>query len=66
MTDGVAAGDRERRVGLIQLVALILLFAAPIVASWVMYLTGWTPSGRSNHGTLVSPVVPLPSRRSQR
>ena len=60
MTGGVAAGDRERRIGLIQLVALILLFAAPIVASWVMYLTGWTPSGRSNHGTLVSPVVPLP------
>lgn len=43
-----------------QLVLLMVLFATPIVASYVMYFTGWLPEARSNKGELIDPVRPIP------
>jgi cytochrome oxidase Cu insertion factor (SCO1/SenC/PrrC family) len=38
---------------------LVFMFGIPIVAAYVMYITGYIPSGRTNKGTLITPVVEL-------
>lgn len=46
------------------LVWMVLLFAAPVVAAWVFYLNPvLLPAGRTNHGALIAPVIPLPGDR---
>jgi hypothetical protein len=42
------------------LILLLALFLLPLAASFVLYYaTGWRPQGTSNHGVLISPVIPL-------
>ena len=48
---------RQRRA----LIALALLFFAPLALAFILYYgVGWRPGGRVNHGDLVEPPVPLP------
>jgi len=43
------------------LIALALLFFAPVAVAFILYYgIGWSPGGRVNHGELVEPPVPLP------
>jgi cytochrome oxidase Cu insertion factor (SCO1/SenC/PrrC family) len=35
---------------------LMLLFIFPVAASFILYATGWRPSGTINHGELVEPA----------
>jgi cytochrome oxidase Cu insertion factor (SCO1/SenC/PrrC family) len=43
------------------LIALALLFLAPVAVAFILYYgIGWTPGGRVNYGELVQPPVPLP------
>lgn len=42
-------------------IALALLFVAPVALAFILYYgIGWSPGGRVNHGELVEPPVPLP------
>ena len=48
---------KPRRV----LIALALLFFAPVVVAFILYYgIGWSPGRRLNYGELVEPPVPLP------
>lgn len=41
---------------------MVAVFAAPAIAAWFLYLNPeYLPSGRSNKGELIDPVVALPS-----
>ena len=41
---------------------MVGIFAAPVLAAWFLYFNPqFLPSGRSNLGELVTPVVPLPA-----
>jgi SCO1/SenC family protein len=43
------------------LIALALLFFAPLALAFILYYgVGWRPGARVNHGDLVEPPVPLP------
>lgn len=61
---GVAAqgaGPGAKR-GLGPLLVMLAVFAAPVLAAWFLYFNPeYLPSGRSNLGELITPVVPLPS-----
>lgn len=37
------------------MLTVVLLFAAPLIASYVMVTRGWIPGGTTNHGELVEP-----------
>jgi cytochrome oxidase Cu insertion factor (SCO1/SenC/PrrC family) len=55
----VAAGQQKR--GIVPLLAMVAIFAAPVIAAWFFYLNpGYLPAGRTNKGELIEPVVPLP------
>jgi hypothetical protein len=42
------------------LILLFALFGLPLAMSFFLYYaTGWRPQGNSNHGELVTPVIPL-------
>lgn len=47
--------NRKRSV----LVLIVLLFAAPFVAAWLLESSGWRPSASRNHGELVTPPQDL-------
>ena len=47
-----------------QLVAIVLLFALPIVAAWVLNRAGWRPSGARNYGTLLEPAQDFRAHRA--
>lgn len=38
---------------------LAVLFVAPVIAAYALYLSGWRPSTTSNHGELVQPARPV-------
>jgi hypothetical protein len=59
VNERTAAHDRRQRR---MLVALALLFFAPLFVSFYLYYGhgGWHPGGRVNHGDLVVPPRPLP------
>jgi len=41
--------------------ALAALFLMPLALSfWMYYGVGWHPAGRTNHGELLQPALPLP------
>ena len=43
------------------LIALAVLFFAPVAVAFILYYgIGWNPGGRVNYGELVEPPVPLP------
>jgi hypothetical protein len=44
------------------LLVLLLIFAAPLaLAFWLYYGSHWRPALRTNHGSLIEPVVSLPA-----
>jgi len=52
----------ERRRSMAPLWAMVAIFAAPVIAAWFLFLhPEYLPAGRSNHGELIEPQVPLPS-----
>lgn len=46
---------RNRR----NIILLAILFMSPIIAAYVLHMTGWQPSKTSNYGELVHPARPL-------
>ncbi|HYF57545.1 MAG TPA: cytochrome C oxidase subunit I [Burkholderiaceae bacterium] len=56
---GPAQAPAVRRRQRIKLIALLLVFAAPVIASYLAYYV-FPPSGRSNYGTLILPQRPVP------
>ncbi len=44
-------------------IVLMLLFALPVVAATLLYLTGWRPAGSGNHGDLIQPPRHIEDRR---
>ena len=46
-----------------QVWVLVTVFFAPLALAFLLYygLSGWRPSGSTNHGELISPPRPLPS-----
>jgi len=57
---GSSAGRQKR--SMTPLWAMVAIFAAPVIAAWFFYLNPeYLPSGRTNKGELIHPVVPLPS-----
>lgn len=59
MRDRDAAHDRRQRR---LLIALALLFFAPLAVSFYLYYgpSGWHPDSRVNRGDLIDPPLPLP------
>jgi len=54
------AGGKPR--SLAPLWAMVAVFAAPVIAAWFFYLNPeYLPSGRTNKGELIDPVVALPA-----
>lgn len=51
-----------RRAHLIRTILLmVLVFVAPLLLAFLVYYgTGWRPSARTNHGTLIEPARELP------
>jgi hypothetical protein len=60
IVQGPGAGTGHR--GVRPLLIMVALFAAPVLAAWFFYFNPqYLPSGRSNLGTLISPVVAVPA-----
>lgn len=58
--NSAAAPDPADRRGRGTLVALILLFAAPVLGAYLWWsFPGLRPAGRTNHGDLIQPARPL-------
>ena len=58
MTDTASSKPRNSRATLL---ILVVIFAAPILAAWFLYLNPqYLPAGRKNHGQLVQPPRPFP------
>jgi hypothetical protein len=55
------AQQRRTRLGRWKMTAVLLICAAPVIASYVTYY-GLRPEGRRNFGQLVSPQRPLPDQ----
>ena len=56
-----AAGVPERtRRGRWQMLGVLLVCAAPVIASYLAYFGVFRPEGRSNYGELIVPARPLP------
>ena len=59
---GQGAGAGTERRGVRPLLIMVGIFAAPVLAAWFFYFNPqYLPSGRSNLGTLISPVVAVPA-----
>ena len=58
MKGSTAGGRLSNRAPLL---AMVAIFAAPVIAAWFFYLNPeYLPSGRTNKGELIDPVLPLP------
>ncbi len=56
-----ADGDAQRtRLGRLKMLAVLLVCAAPVVASYLTYFVV-RPAGRANQGALIQPARPMPS-----
>lgn len=62
MSEGqTPAQDQVPRRSVAPLLIMTAIFAAPVIAAWFFYLNPqYLPSGRTNLGELIEPVVPLP------
>ena len=60
--DPATPAEASVRCGRLRLVFIGALFALPVVAGWIAYLTGWVPGTTSNYGTLIAPrpIAALP------
>jgi len=57
--NGKVAAEKKR--GIAPLLLMIAIFAAPMIAAWFFYLNPeYLPSGRTNRGELIDPVVTVP------
>ncbi len=56
--NGPIPAARSTRAGRIKLVLLFLMFASPVIASYLMYYV-FPPSGRTNYGELIEPQRPV-------
>jgi hypothetical protein len=55
--------ETKRGPARLQLAMIAALFVGPLLlAAWLYNSGGFTPTGRSNHGLLIEPVVHLPDR----
>jgi len=62
-TPSPAAGDRARtRRGRWSMLAVLLVCAAPVVASYLAYFFGMRPRSQTNYSELIVPARPLPTR----
>lgn len=61
MIDNPTMQQTGAKRGRLQLLLLILIFALPPMAAYVVYYGGWMPSTHSNKGELVEPVQALPA-----
>jgi cytochrome oxidase Cu insertion factor (SCO1/SenC/PrrC family) len=52
--------NKPRRGSRTVIVVLILLFAAPLLAAWLLYFLGIHRAGAASHGELITPPRPLP------
>ena len=55
----MGVGGRSPRLGRLKMIAVLLVCAAPVVASYVTYYV-IKPEGRRNFGELINPQEPLP------
>ena len=62
---GPAQDRRSIRMGRIKLILLFLLFASPVIASYLTYYV-FPPSGRTNYGELIEPQRPIGETRFSR
>jgi hypothetical protein len=51
---------RRTRLGRLKMLLVLLICAAPVVASYLSYFV-IRPEGRSNHGELITPARPMPA-----
>lgn len=52
----------DRKPSMAPLWIMIAIFAAPVIATWFFYLNPeYLPSGRTNKGEIIQPVLPLPA-----
>ena len=58
--DVVQADERRTRAGRWKMIALMLVCAAPVLASYFMYYV-WQPEGRRNFGDLITPPRDMPA-----
>ncbi len=65
LTDSAQARQRRTRIGRIKMLLVLLVCAAPVIASYLTYFV-IRPEGRSNYGELVSPTRTLPALQLQR
>lgn len=57
--NGQVSGEKKR--GITPLLLMVAIFAAPVIAAWFFYLNPeYLPSGRTNKGELIDPVVTVP------
>jgi len=59
--EGVAGVSERTRRGRWQMFVVLLVCAAPVVASYLAYFGVLRPQGRTNYGELIAPPRPLPS-----
>ncbi len=58
-TPGLADAGRRTAAGRLKMLAILLVCAAPVIASYFTYFVV-RPEGRTNYSTLIAPQVPLP------
>jgi len=58
-TPGVDDGARRTSMGRVKMLLILLVCAAPVIASYFMYYVV-RPEGRTNYGQLIDPQRPLP------
>jgi hypothetical protein len=59
----VQADARRTRSGRIKMIALLLICAAPVIASYFTYYVLRPEGGTRNFGTLISPTISLPAQQ---
>ncbi|HET8871506.1 MAG TPA: hypothetical protein VFM48_13750 [Aquabacterium sp.] len=60
LPDPVEPEAERTRMGRLKMLLVWLICAAPVVASYLTYYV-IRPQGRVNYGTLIQPIVPIPS-----
>ena len=59
--EGATSVSARTRRGRWQMLAVLLVCAAPVIASYLTYFGVLRPEGRSNYGELIAPTRPMPA-----
>ena len=59
--EGATSVSARTRRGRWQMLAVLLVCAAPVIASYLAYFGVLRPEGRSNYGELIAPTRPMPA-----